>query len=247
MVELVAGGLGIFAAALLGGATGFGFGLVAAPTLLAIGLPLPEVVAVNLTLALLTRLPAAWQLRRHLVWPRARRLIAGSVPGILAGYAIGGLVDTGVLKITAGLVAILAALALTVRPGTPGPNARPAGPMATLAAGAGGGFLGVTTSLNGVPPALLLTRDRVEQRSFVADMTIYFVVSNTFALALLAATGPGVIAPVSTYVLAWLPAGLVGNQLGIRATRRLPKRLFRALTLAVVIAAGCTTIATAHP
>src|SRR5690606_10088904 len=128
---LVIGGLGIFAAALLGGATGFGFGLVAAPTLLAAGLPLPEVVAVNLSLALLTRLAAAWQLRRHLVWTRARRLIAGSVPGILAGYAVRGVVDTGPLQITAGAVAILAALALTFR-SEPSAGARPAGAGATL-------------------------------------------------------------------------------------------------------------------
>jgi uncharacterized membrane protein YfcA len=115
----------------------------------------------------------------------------------------------------------------------------------TLAAGAGGGFLGVTTSLNGVPPALLLTRDRVEQRSFVADLTVYFVVSNILTLALLTATDPGVLTPLATYVPVWLPAGLIGNQLGIRAIRHLPHRLFRALTLTIVISAGCTTIAAA--
>ncbi|TDC51677.1 sulfite exporter TauE/SafE family protein [Actinomadura sp. KC345] len=242
---LLVGGLGIFAAASLGGATGFGFGLVAAPVLLAAGLPLSEVVAVNLSLALLTRLPAAWQLRRHLVWTRARRLIAGSVPGILTGYGVSGLVDTELLKITAGAVAILAALALTLRSAAPSPDARPAGAGATLTAGAAGGFLGVTTSLNGVPPALLLTRDRVEQRSFAADLTVYFVASNCLALALLTATGPGMLDPLATYVPAWLPAGLLGNQLGIRANRHLPVRLFRAVTLTIVIAAGCTTIAAA--
>lgn len=243
METLVIGGLGVFAAALLGGATGFGFGLVAAPTLLAAGLPLPEVVAVNLALALLTRVAAAWQLRRHLVWTRARRLIAGSVPGILAGHAVGGAVDTGALQITAGTVAILAALALTLRTAEPSPDARPAGAAATLTAGAAGGFLGVTTSLNGVPPALLLARDRVAQRSFAADLTVYFVVSNCIALALLTATGPDVLVPLGTYVPVWLPVGLVGNQMGIRLNRRLPGRLFRVVTLTVVIVAGGAAIA----
>ncbi|WP_255269783.1 TSUP family transporter [Actinomadura madurae] len=85
MTQIVVGAAGIFLAALLGGATGFGFGLVAAPSLLAAGLPLREVVAANLAIALLTRLAAVPRLRRHLVWPRAARLIGGAVPGILAG------------------------------------------------------------------------------------------------------------------------------------------------------------------
>ncbi|MCQ0007905.1 TSUP family transporter [Actinomadura madurae] len=84
VTQIVVGAAGIFLAALLGGATGFGFGLVAAPSLLAAGLPLREVVAANLAIALLTRLAAVPRLRRHLVWPRAARLIGGAVPGILA-------------------------------------------------------------------------------------------------------------------------------------------------------------------
>src|SRR4051812_32882813 len=141
MNELVVGGIGIMIAALLGGATGFGFGLVAAPSLLAAGLPLREVVAVNLTLALLTRLLSAWQLRRHLVWPRAGRLIAGSVPGILAGFAVRGAIDTDMLKILAGVVAIGAALILTFRSDDTRTGIGTTRPSAALVAGAGGGFL----------------------------------------------------------------------------------------------------------
>ncbi|SFQ21838.1 MULTISPECIES: sulfite exporter TauE/SafE family protein [Actinomadura] len=243
MTQIVVGAAGIFLAALLGGATGFGFGLVAAPSLLAAGLPLREVVAANLAIALLTRLAAVPRLRRHLVRPRAARLIGGAVPGILAGLAVRGTLDTGVLKIGVGLVAIGAALAIAFRPGDR--DGAPAGAATTLAAGAGGGFLGVTTSLNGVPPALLLTRDRVEQMSFVADLTVYFIVSNALTLALLTATDPDVLAPLGRYVAFWLPAGILGNQLGIRAAGRIPYRVFRGISLGVILTAGCATIATA--
>jgi uncharacterized protein len=243
VTEIVFGAVGILLASLLGGATGFGFGLVAAPSLLAAGLPLREVVAANLTLALLTRLAAFWRLRRHLEWPRAARLIGGSVPGILAGLAVRGTLDTGILKIGVGLVAIAAALLIAFRPGDR--DAAPAGSATTIAAGAGGGFLGVTTSLNGVPPALLLTRDRVEQLSFVADLTVYFIVSNVLTLALLTTTDPGVLAPLGRYLPFWLPVGILGNQLGIRAAHRIPYRVFRGISLTVILTAGCTTIATA--
>ncbi|WP_255269784.1 hypothetical protein [Actinomadura madurae] len=103
----------------------------------------------------------------------------------------------------------------------------------------------MTTSLNGVPPALLLTRDRVEQMSFVADLTVYFIVSNALTLALLTATDPGVLAPLGRYVAFWLPAGILGNQLGIRAADRIPYRVFRGISLGVILTAGCATIATA--
>jgi uncharacterized membrane protein YfcA len=241
MNELVVGGIGIMIAALLGGATGFGFGLVAAPSLLAAGLPLREVVAVNLTLALLTRLLSAWQLRRHLVWARAGRLIAGSVPGILAGFAVRGAIDTDTLKILAGVVAIGAALVLTFR--SDATRTGTTRPSAALVAGAGGGFLGVTTSLNGVPPALLLTRDRVEQLSFVADLTVYFVTSNILTLTLLMASDPDTLHALGRYVLVWLPVGLLGNLVGVRSARFLPYRVFRGISLTVVFVSGCVTIA----
>src|ERR1044071_9784017 len=96
----------VLVAALLGGATGFGTGLVCAPLLLLIGFPLAEVVAVNLTIALITRVAVAYRLREHIDWRRATLLILDSVPGIVLGRAVGHLIDASVLKVTAGLVAI---------------------------------------------------------------------------------------------------------------------------------------------
>ena len=243
MSELVVGSIGIMIAALLGGATGFGFGLVAAPSLLAAGLPLRAVVAVNLTLALLTRLPSAWQLRRHLVWPRAGRLILGSIPGILVGFAVRSVIDADMLKILAGVVAVGAAVMLTFR--SDDTRTDTARPSAVLVAGACGGFLGVTTSLNGVPPALLLTRDRVEPLSFIADLTVYFVASNILTLTLLTASDPATLGALGRYVLVWLPVGLLGNQVGVRSARFLPYRVFRGISLSVVLIAGCFTVASA--
>lgn len=264
MSELLIGGIGVLLATTLGGATGFGYGLVATPALLAAGIPIDRVVAANLAIALLTRLIPAWQLRRHLVWPRAGRLIAGSVPGILAGYGVRDLIDTDGLRIFAGAMALTAALALAFRshtgnrhdaperagasdartPGVPGrdPAVRGTPPSAALLAGMGGGFLGVTTALNGIPPALLLARDRVRPLPFIADLTVYFVVGNVITLAIVTAGDPALVGPVAHYVLIWLPIGVIGNQIGIRCARRIPSTVCRMLTLAVVTLAGLVTI-----
>ena len=50
-MTLLAGGVTVLAASFLGGVTGFGYSLVAAPLLLLLGFPLPFVVTVNLALA----------------------------------------------------------------------------------------------------------------------------------------------------------------------------------------------------
>lgn len=106
-------------------------------------------------------------------------------------------------------------------------------------------MLGATTSLNGVPPAILLARDRAAPRSFQADLAVYFVVSNTIALALLAARGAFATHALIAGGLGWLPGALLGNLLGNIAGVRLPEQGFRYLTYAVVFIAGIITTATA--
>ena len=60
---LLAGTVVVLAAAFVSGTTGLGYGLVATPLLLALGFAIPFVVVVNLTIALVTRIPVAYQLR----------------------------------------------------------------------------------------------------------------------------------------------------------------------------------------
>jgi len=62
----------------------------------------------------------------------------------------------------------------------PAPPPRPAAATAGRHFGAGftGGFLGTTTSMNGIPPALLLGRQRVTAPTFLADLAVYFVAVN---------------------------------------------------------------------
>src|SRR5215475_4325027 len=98
---VVLGAGAVLLAALLGGVTGFGTGLVLAPLLLLIGFPLAEVVAVNLTIALVTRVAVTYRLREHIDRRRVTLLILGSVPGIVLGRAVGHLIDATALKVAA--------------------------------------------------------------------------------------------------------------------------------------------------
>lgn len=241
-MDLIAGGVSIFLAAFLGGATGFGFALVATPLLLLIGFPLPFVVTANLSLALVTRVAIVVRFYED-VWPRrVAGLIAGAVPGLWLGAQVLTEVDESTIKLGAGVVVMVVALLLLRSLTAPPPKPVPGAPVA---AGFAGGFLGSTTSLNGVAPVLLLARDKAAPRSFIADLAVYFVATNGIALLLLAAEGALSRAALYPAFLLWLPGSLLGNWLGTVVGPRLPERAFRRITLLIVVVAGAVTAFTA--
>jgi uncharacterized membrane protein YfcA len=241
-VELVVGALGVAAASFLGGVTGFGYSLVATPLLLIAGFPLPFVVTVNLALAFVTRLSVAYRFR-HSMWPRrVALLVGGSVPGLWLGVTVLRVVDAQTIKIAAGVITMIAAVLLARSVTAPPP---PRVPGAPAIAGFFGGFLGASTSLNGVAPVLLLARDKASPRSFLADLAMYFVASNAIGLAILSIQGELREDALSEAFLLWLPGSIIGNWLGTTLGPRLPEGAFRRLTLAVVFVAGGVTAITA--
>jgi uncharacterized membrane protein YfcA len=238
---LVAGALSVVAASFLGGVTGFGYSLVATPLLLLLGFSLPFVVTVNLALACITRMSVAYRFRSDLKARRAAGLIAGSVPGLWLGVTVLTTVEESTIKVCAGLVVMVAAVLLWRAASAPPPRPLPGAPVA---AGFAGGFLGAATSLNGVAPVLLLARDKAAPRSVLADLALYFVVSNAIGLAILLADGALETDALPAFLL-WLPGSLAANWAGTALGPRLPEDHFRRLTLAIVFVAGAVTAITA--
>jgi uncharacterized membrane protein YfcA len=242
LIVYLLGGLTIFLTATLGGITGFGASLLSTPTLLLLGLPLRSVVIVNLSLVLVTRGVTAVRLREHLSLRRPALLVLGSIPGLYCGTLLVGWVDATFLKRFAGITIVLATLIQVRSMRHPPP---PPIPGAPVVAGWLGGVLGATTSLNGIPPAILLARDRSAPRSFQADLALYFACSNTIALLVLAARGvfvPHALAPIA---LVWMPGALLGNAIGTTLGGRLNDRHFLYLAFALAGIAGAVTALTA--
>lgn len=242
---LVVGAVVVLAASVLGGVTGFGFSLVCTPLLLLAGFPLADVVVVNLTISGATRVATVLRLRNVVNRRRAGWLVIGCVPGLLIGFLVRDAVDDAVLKVVAGAVAVLVASFLLCRP--PGPVPAVAGPASRGSSGIAGllgGFLGITTSLNGPPPVILLSRQRAEPRAFIADMAVYFVVGNALALLLIHVGGGLPLDRLGLLLACWLPGAVLGNALGLTYGARLPADLFRLLTLGLVVVAGLTTVLT---
>lgn len=243
MVDLdvmLLGGSSIFLATFLAGVVGFAYGLVALPLLLLVGVPLTDVVVINLAVGLVTRISVVVQRYSDISPSRASLLIAGSLPGVMLGLLTRDLLNADVVRLAAGVVTLLAVAAIMRR--SSHPKARRSGPRLVLAAGSAGGFLGVTTSLNGIPPALLLTGDRASARGMVADLATYFVVGNTLTLGVMWQSGLEASSWIWWALAAWVPVGLVGNLLGTTLGPRLPYGLFRRLTLVVIVTSGVLSV-----
>lgn len=232
----------ISAASVIGGATGFGTALIATPLMLMAGIGLAETVAVNLVVALVTRIGVTVQLRRHITWRRVAVLGAASVPGAWLGVQTLSLLPEQHLQPAAGAITVLCGLAMAL-PTTH--HARPPSTLASATAGAIGGYLSTTTSLNGPPVVLLLGRARLPPLGFIGDLAGYFVITSAVSLALLG-TGTGIDLPGLAPLLAVCTVtGVVANQAGIAIARRLPTHVFRSAVIALVVIAGLLTIVTA--
>jgi uncharacterized membrane protein YfcA len=238
----ILGGLMMFLTASLGGITGFGASLLSTPALLLLGLPLRAIVIINLSVVLVTRAATAVRLREYVSPRRPGLLVLGSIPGRSCGTLLLGWVDAAFLKRFAGITIIAATLFQLRAMNRPPP---PRIPGAPIIAGWLGGVLGATTSLNGIPPAILLARDRAAPRSFQADLALYFAVSNAIGLAILAARGVFVSHALVPVALVWMPGALIGNAIGTTFGGRLPDRGFRYLAFALAGIAGAVTALTA--
>ncbi len=238
---LIVGGLLVAGASLLAGTSGFGFALIATPTLLLTGFSLPFVVTVNLLISLATRLPVAWRLRGAIDRRRVALLVGGAVPGLWIGSRTLGTVDVHDLQVAVGVVVALAAVALALSERRqPSPRVR----GLSVAAGFTGGLLGTTTSLIGIPPALLLTHRRLPARGFIADLALYFIATAAIGLVVLGLEGQ-LSSDAGRAFVWWLPGVLVANAIGTSLGLRLPAATFRRLTLAVAFVAGVVTAVTA--
>jgi uncharacterized membrane protein YfcA len=238
---LILAGILAAAVAFLAGTSGFGFGLVATPVLLLCGYSLPFAVTAVLLLSVATRLSVAWRLRCAVGRRRVALLIGGAVPGLWIGSRTLGTVDAHDLRIVVGAIVAGAAAALVwVDRHPPRPRFR----GLVLLTGFLGGLLGTTTSLTGVPPALLLTRRRVAAEQLFADLSVYFVATASIGLAVLGADGNFSRSAAGAF-LWWVPGVLVANAVGTTVGLRLPSHALRRLTLGLGFVAGIVTLLTA--
>ncbi|GAB3359923.1 sulfite exporter TauE/SafE family protein [Amycolatopsis echigonensis] len=236
---MILGALAVAFAGFIGGLTGFGASLVGTPLLLLIGLPLPQVVVINLFATMITRLAVLHRERNHIDWRRVAILGAASLPGAAAGALTLHLLPPHALRILAGTVVVLSGLRLLLRPTR---EAHPATTVKQTVAGLLGGYLSTTTSLNGAPPAVLLASAKVPPRTFVGDLAGYFVVTNCLSLLLLVTAGQLDTTALGARLPILVLAALAGNILGGRLIGRVPRTVFDRAIVGLIVVSGLVTM-----
>jgi uncharacterized membrane protein YfcA len=210
--------------------------------------PSPAVTPTNLLYNVVATPGALLRYRRQgqLAGPLARRLIAGTVPGVILGAVLRVHVVSGArafqLVVAAVLLPLGAWLCLRAlrRPAEPGhadPSPRGVGVLAVLAGvvggiyGIGGGsILGPVLVGRGMPVTVVAPAALAS--TFVASIV------GAVTYAVLALTTPGSIAPAWSLGLACGLGGLVGGYAGARLQPRLPATALKLLLGAVAMALG---------
>ncbi|MFD3534670.1 TSUP family transporter [Streptomyces sp. NPDC058664] len=215
-----------------------------------LGVPSPAVTPTNLLFNVVAGPGALWRHRRTgaLRGRLARRLVAGTLPGVVVGAAVRvfALPGPGVFRML--IAALLLPLGLwlclrTLRPAPdraeaaaePSPAALTALALAVGVVGGiygigGGSLLGPVLAARGLPMALVAP----------AALASTFVTSvvGAAAYAVLSLASSGDVAPDWWLGLACGVGGLVGGYLGARLQPRLPERALRLLLGALAAGLG---------
>lgn len=220
--------LGVFAASVLRGFTGFGFGLAAVP-LLTLALPPTQVVpfvTVLQVLVGLSGLRTAWRIAN---W----RAVLGLAPGLVLGIPVGLVILTRVppngVRLVIGLLIAISVIVLWRRLTLP---PRPSRSL-TLGAGVLSGVMNGLASMGGPPVVVYLLAVSSDAAIVRASSIVYFLFASTVTAFPMALKGL-VDREIMIWSVASIPVLLVGSALGSWAFERAPPHYHRLTALVVL-------------
>jgi uncharacterized membrane protein YfcA len=225
-------------------ATGFGFALLAGPSLYAVMSP-AHAVALLLILGLCVNVLILAGERRRLAvdWHGLEPAMLAALPGLPIGAVLVRVLPADALRVAIGVVvcALVAHRLLGRRPAVP----RASGRSTAVLAGFSAGVLTTSTTTNG-PPLALWLGDRGLQPAVVRDtVSAAFLFLDLVGVGVvLAVVGPQRALAEAVWLPALVPVVLAGHLAGSWVFRRLPAHRYDQLLLLAVAAAGAVSIGT---
>jgi uncharacterized membrane protein YfcA len=227
---------GVFAASVLRGFTGFGFGLAAVP-LLSLALPPTKVVPFVVVLQALVGIGGfrgAWRLCE---W----RAVGGLTPGLVAGIPVGLLILTefapNTVRLAIGLMIVVSVLMLSRGARLP---ARPS-PVTTGLVGLVSGIFSGLASMGGPPIVVYLLALGYGAAAVRATSIIYFMISALISLVGMSWRGL-LDREVMIWAIAAIPVLLGGTWLGTWGFRHAKPHHHRLTALVVLSILAMTLI-----
>ncbi len=232
----------LFAALLAGivtGLTGFGLALISTPILLFVYEP-RTVVVLTAIFSIFINAAVVWDSWHEARKPLALALVIPALFGIVLGAEVLRAIDPDYVRLGIGAIVVFSALLLVRNVRLPGAGTR----WGTLLAGSASGALSPSTGLAGPPIVLLLASRGLPKHEFRGTSALYFLPMSVVGLAVLAFRGLVDASEVPLGLLL-IPAAIAGKAVGTAFLTRVSERVFRALTLGLVILTGTLGVTTA--
>jgi uncharacterized protein len=235
----------LFLAVVLQSATGFGFALLAGPSLYAVMDP-EKAVALLLILGLCVNVLVLGTERRSLEVDRAglKPAMLAAIPGLPIGALLVRALPADALRIAIGvIVCSLAAHRLWRR--APAVALPMPGRAAAAVAGFSAGVLTTSTTTNGPPLALWLGGRGLRPAVVRDTVSAAFLLLDFVGIAVvLAVLGPSRALAEAIWLPALVPVVVLGHLAGSWLFRRLPAHRYDQLLLLAVAEAGAVSIVT---
>ena len=151
-----------------------------------------------------------------------------------------GVIDPVYIRLGVGVIVVFSALLLVRDFKLPGANTG----WGTLVAGSTSGALSTSTGLAAPPVVLLMASRGLPKHEFRGTSALYFLPMSIAGLAVLAARGL-VEVPEVPLGLVLVPAAIVGKAIGTALLKHVSEKVFRAVTLGLVILTGTLGFVTA--
>ncbi|MCW4013983.1 MAG: sulfite exporter TauE/SafE family protein [Candidatus Bathyarchaeota archaeon] len=229
----------IFIASTVKGLTGFGFALTSLPLLSIFLAPQTAVPLITICSVFLDGY-TLYEARKEVQYKEITVLIASGIIGMIIGAYFLVSLETQILKLVIGIVTVLFTIASYMGLRWEITNTK----LASIPVGFLSGLLGGAISISGPPIVLFFNNQRVEKKTFRANLIAYF-----FCLYL--ATVPAyfygdLITSELLYSSALLvPVMFIGATLGIRLSRKVDETLFKRIALLLILVTGFMAILTA--
>jgi len=218
--------------------TGFGFALLAVPSLVLI-LPVRDAIVVAALISLVNISLVALSTRGHADRWTVGRLLLGSLVGMPIGLATLLVLSPDVLRVAVGVSTVIMALAVARDAALP-----VSGPSTDVAIGLMCGVLSTSTGMNGPPLVLYLRSRRLAPPAFRATLSRFFLISGLLS-QISFAIGGVLSGRALLLAAAGVPAILVGHRVGSTVVAGISPQLFHRLVLLVLAAAAALGAAVA--
>jgi uncharacterized protein len=218
------------------GGFGAGLGVLAVP-LMALRLPVSQVIAIMLPIICLMDVASVWSYRRQWDTTILRVTLPGALLGILLGSASFGALPDVWLRLIVGVTAVGFPLQRWFAKSRPGAGDGHRKPFIGAFWATVSGFTSFLANAGGPPFSIYLLSLRLDKTTLVGTTAVFFAVVNFSKLLPFALLGLFTRTSLLT-ALMLSPIALIGTGLGFGLHRRVDARVFYRVSHALVLILG---------